>query len=145
MLDLTSDLMRGVMSVREQCPCGSGALYLACCMPLHHKQYVAVTAEALMRSRYSAFVFKLSEYLLESWHPSTRPCKDEVLFDSSETTKWLSLHLLKSEVMHPELAYVEFIAKYKVGGGRAQTLHEVSRFQREQGVWFYVDGTFPRQ
>ncbi|WP_459741119.1 YchJ family protein, partial [Pseudomonas aeruginosa] len=54
------------------CPCGSGAEYAGCCEPPHLGR-AAPTAEALMRSRFSAFALGLAPYLLATWHPSTRP------------------------------------------------------------------------
>ena len=55
------------------CPCGSGRAYAACCGRLHSGAENAASAETLMRSRYSAYVLKLEDYLLATWHPDTRP------------------------------------------------------------------------
>jgi SEC-C motif-containing protein len=115
------------------CYCGSGRTYTQCCAPLHLGQ-PAGNAEALMRSRYSAYVLGLDDYLLQSWHVSTRP----PVLDLSEPTKWLGLHVLRHEPRDDTQALVEFVARYKVNG-RAFRLHEVSRFVFEQGRWFYVD------
>lgn len=90
-----------------------------------------------MRSRYSAYVLALEDYLLASWHASTRPPSLELRADTQ--TKWLGLKVLR-HVADGDRAIVEFVARYKVGGGSAVRLHETSRFVREDGRWFYVDG-----
>ncbi len=86
-----------------------------------------------MRSRYSAYVLGLLDYLLATWHPSTAP-GDLAL----APVKWLGL-----EVRHAQTAgdagVVEFVARCR-DGGRAQRLHEISRFVRENGRWYYIDG-----
>jgi SEC-C motif-containing protein len=101
---------------------------------------MAPTAEALMRSRYSAFVLKLEPYLLASWYPSTRPATLDLATEPA--TQWLGLAITRHEQADETHALVEFVARYKVNG-RAHRLHEVSRFIREDGRWFYLDGEFP--
>ena len=88
-----------------------------------------------MRSRYSAFVLERADYLLATWHPSTRPATLE--FDPG--ARWLGLEVRTHHVTGPEAAEVEFVARYRVAG-RAVRLHERSRFVREAGRWYYVDG-----
>jgi len=90
-----------------------------------------------MRSRYSAYVLKLDAYLLSTWHASTRP-RHLDLGDGAVTTRWLGLEIKRHEPRGEDSAIVEFVARYKVGG-RAQRLHEVSRFVREDGRWYYLD------
>ena len=120
------------------CPCGSAAPYADCCGRYHagplHLQ--APTAEALMRSRYSAFVRGDAGYLLATWHPSTRPAAIEA---DPPGLKWLGLDVRRHEVQDADHATVEFVARSKLGG-RAHRLHETSHFVREDGRWFYVDG-----
>jgi len=87
-----------------------------------------------MRSRYSAFALGLDEYLLTTWHPSTRP--PSIALD--ERVRWLGLQV-RSQHEDGDRATVEFVARSKQGG-RATRLHETSRFVREGGRWFYVDG-----
>jgi len=120
------------------CPCQSGEHYEDCCGRYHagllHLQ--APTAEALMRSRYSAFVLDLTDYLLASWHASTRPARLEA---NESGLKWLGLEVRRHTVVDADHATVEFVARSKFAG-RAQRLHEISRFVRENGRWFYVDG-----
>lgn len=92
-----------------------------------------------MRSRYSAFVLRIAPYLLSTWHRTTRP--ESIDFDLKQ--KWLGLDVVRS-VTSEETAEVEFIARFRMGGGSAQRHHEVSRFVREDGRWLYVDGEIKR-
>lgn len=119
----------------EQCPCRSGLAYAACCSRWH-KGEPAPSAEALMRSRYTAFVRGDARYLLDSWHPSTRP--PAIVFDPRQ--KWLGLQIVAGETTADDAAEVEFIARYRIGIASAKRLHERSRFVREGERWLYVDG-----
>ena len=91
-----------------------------------------------MRSRYSAYVLGLIDYLLATWHPSAAPGELEL-----SPVKWLGL-----EVLHAQSAgdagVVEFVARLRDGSGRAQRMHETSRFVREGGRWYYIDGEMPQ-
>jgi SEC-C motif-containing protein len=91
-----------------------------------------------MRSRYSAFVLDLGDYLLATWHPSTRPAAIE---PNEPGLKWLGLEVRRHTVQDAGHATVEFVARSKLGG-RAQRLHETSRFVRDEtdGRWLYLDG-----
>jgi SEC-C motif-containing protein len=120
------------------CPCESGKLYSACCKPLHDGQ-PAPTAEALMRSRYTAYVLKLENYLLATWHPETRP--QALNLDEEPSIKWLGLEVKRAEA-EGDAAEVEFVACYRIGGGKAERLHEISRFKRMDNRWYYVTGSF---
>ena len=120
----------------RSCPCGSGRDYAQCCEPLHHGA-PAPDAEALMRSRYCAYALGLESYLIETWHPSTRP--DNVDLGGPQAPKWTGLEVRRHEVNDDGSASVEFVARYD-GGGR---LHEISRFVQEDGRWFYVTGVTP--
>jgi SEC-C motif-containing protein len=97
----------------------------------------APTAEALMRSRYTAYTQLREDYLLATWHPSTRPSALGLAEDLQ--TKWIGLDVKRHEQQDADHAIVEFVARHKVNG-RAQRLHEVSSFVREDGRWYYVDG-----
>ena len=88
-----------------------------------------------MRSRYSAYVLQLEDYLLSTWHASTRPATMD--FAAAPPPKWMGLDV-KAKTEKSDRATVEFIARYRIGG-RAQRLHEVSRFVREGDRWYYVD------
>lgn len=117
------------------CYCGSNKAYDNCCQP-YHRGLTAPTAEALMRSRYSAYALRLEEYLLRTWHPDTRP--DHLGLENDTQTKWLDLSVKRHEAEGPDFAIVEFIARYKLGG-KAGKLHETSRFLKICHEWFYVD------
>lgn len=121
------------------CHCGTGRDYAACC-GRYHAGAAAPDAEALMRSRYSAFVRGDADYLRVSWHPETRP--DELGLDApgAAKTTWLGLTVKSHRVTGPDTAEVEFVARYRVGGGSAVRMQELSRFARIDGRWFYVDG-----
>jgi SEC-C motif-containing protein len=121
------------------CPCGTGRDYAACC-GRYHAGEAAPDAEALMRSRYSAFVLGDAAYLRASWHPDTCPAELGLEAEGAPTTTWLGLTVKRHRVTGPDTAEVEFIARYRVGGGRAVRLHERSRFVRIDGRWLYVDG-----
>lgn len=118
----------------ESCPCGQGR-YERCCAPLH-RGVPAASAEALMRSRYSAFVLGDAGYLLRSWHHSTRPPALQI---DDPAPRWLGLEIRRCWEIAPDCAGVEFIARFRHAGGRAVRQHERSRFLREDGHWFYLD------
>lgn len=123
----------------DACPCDPSRRYRACCGRLHAGEAAADSAQALMRSRYSAYVLGDLEYLRASWHPDT--CPAELEFDPS--VRWLGLSVKSHRQEGEDAAIVEFIARYRLGGGSAVRLHEVSRFARVEGRWRYVDGEFP--
>ncbi len=119
------------------CSCGGGE-YAACCGH-YHQQLNAPDAASLMRSRYSAYVLQLEDYLLATWHSSTRPASLNLAADQS---KWLGLEVKKHVNESATRATVEFVARYKIAG-KAHRLHEISRFVFEENNWFYLDGEFP--
>ncbi|WP_338899156.1 YchJ family metal-binding protein [Streptomyces sp. TG1A-60] len=117
------------------CPCGLPEVYEACCGRCHSGAAAAPTAEALMRSRYSAFVVRDEAYLLRTWHTRTRPAG--VDFDT--TMRWTGLDILDTSdgsAFH-STGSVTFRASFRGG-----SLHERSRFERVDGAWVYVDGEF---
>ncbi|PNG20842.1 YchJ family protein [Streptomyces cahuitamycinicus] len=121
---------------RRSCPCGLPETYEACCGRYHSGASAAPTAEALMRSRYCAFVKGDAGYLLRTWHPRTRPGTLEL----DPGMKWTGLEILGTtggSAFH-NTATVEFRASYRGG-----SLHERSGFERVDGAWVYVDGEFP--
>ncbi|MEO8779555.1 MAG: YchJ family metal-binding protein [Rhodanobacter sp.] len=120
------------------CPCGNPAGYSACCEPLHDG-VVATTAEQLMRARYSAYVLKREDYLLASWHPDSRPATLHLAAQQPPPT-WLGLEVRRQQRVDEDHAIVEFVARYRLGGGRAQRQHETSRFVHVEGRWYYLDG-----
>ncbi len=121
----------------DGCPCGSGKPYAGCCARHLEGGEPAPTAEALMRSRYTAYTLGREDYLLATWHASTRPAALGLHEDVA--TRWLGLEVRRHAEPDAAHAIVEFVARYKVQG-RAHRLHETSRFVREDGQWLYVDG-----
>ena len=117
----------------RRCPCGTGLTYAECCGRLHDGTASAATAEQLMRSRYSAFAVGDPAYLLATWHPRTRPAG----LDLDPEVRWTGLEILATSggSMLATEGTVEFRASYR---GGAQ--HEDSRFLREGGRWYYLDG-----
>ena len=122
----------------KPCPCG-GADYTLCCGRFIDGGLLPITAEELMRSRYCAFTRNDETYLSATWSAATRPSPP--LTSPDDNAQWLGL-----EVRHHQTsgdnATVEFVARYRING-RAHRLHEVSRFERVEGRWYYLDGTFP--
>ncbi|OMH24724.1 hypothetical protein BKD30_07585 [Tersicoccus phoenicis] len=132
----TASRPAGSRPAARACPCGSGAGYTECCGPLHDGGS-APTAEALMRSRYSAYALGLDAYLRDSWHPSTRPLAIEL----DDGTQWRRLQIVDVDRggADDDVGVVEYRAGYRNPRGAA-VLHERSRFRRENGRWLYVDG-----
>lgn len=140
-----------VLGAAQVCPCGglpahTGRLtkalpYTECCGRfIDHWDTPAPDSEHLMRSRYSAFVLERADYLLVTWHASTRPAS----LDFAPRARWLGLEVLAfTSGPAPDTATVHFVARYRVAG-KAVRMTETSRFVREpvQGVarWFYVEG-----
>ncbi|KRG68469.1 YchJ family protein [Pseudoxanthomonas dokdonensis] len=124
------------VAVAKACPCGSGRHYADCCGPCHTGS-AAADAEQLMRSRYSAYVLADTDYLRATWDPGTCPAD---LDASTPATTWLGLSIRQHRVTGDDRADVEFIARYRIGGGRAVRIHELSHFVRRDGRWFYLDG-----
>jgi SEC-C motif-containing protein len=127
------------MTEPASCPCGSGAAYGACCGRYIDAGLRPDTAEQLMRSRYAAYVLVREDYLRRTWHVSTRP--DTLNLEPTRSGKWLGLEILRTEGggAKDTEGMVEFVARYKPSG-KAERLHESSRFVRDDGQWFYVDG-----
>ena len=121
------------------CPCGTGQAFNRCCQPLLNNDQPAASAVTLMRSRYSAYALGNKEYLLRTWHSSTRPTDIDL---SSHQQNWQRLKIIDTVAGQTGdvSGEVEFVAIYKVNG-RAERLHERSRFEREGQQWRYLDGT----
>lgn len=121
------------------CPCGRPATLADCC-----GRYLAGApapdAESLMRSRYTAYVLQDAPYLLATWHPDTRPASLDLKSDAP--TKWLGLSVKGHAQADDSHATVEFVARYKVGG-RGFRMHEISRFEKVDDRWYYLDGEQP--
>jgi SEC-C motif domain protein len=133
------------LSDSAECPCGNAKTYGTCCGLWHAGLQAtpprhAPTPEALMRSRYSAYVLCLGEYLLATWYGESSPGTIDF-----PPTKWLGLEV-KHSAMSGDAGIVEFVARYRDSTGRTGRLHETSRFIREglgnDARWFYIDGQF---
>ena len=122
----------------DECPCGNNLSYERCCARWHHgpERLQAPDAETLMRSRYSAFVHDELAYLLDTWHDTTRPASLE---PNPPGLKWLGLQVRRHIAQDDTRATVEFVARSRLDG-KASRLHETSRFIRQDGRWYYVDG-----
>ncbi|MFZ3087799.1 MAG: YchJ family metal-binding protein [Methylotenera sp.] len=129
------------------CPCESGKPYSKCC-EVYHLGTPAPTAEALMRSRYSAYALAtenpaLTKYLLQTWHPDTRP--ESLSLTGEDAIKWLGLQVKHHQKIDANNAIVEFVARYKYAsnlGAKAERLHETSRFKLIDNRWYYLDGDY---
>ncbi|TFB76400.1 hypothetical protein E3O06_03300 [Cryobacterium glaciale] len=120
----------------QRCPCLSGDAYSACCQRFHSGGALPSTAEWLMRSRYSAFACGDGQYLLDSWHPLTRP---EAL-ELDAAISWRRLDIVRTERggLLDKKGIVEFIAHYRENGSAGRQ-HEISRFLKTDHRWFYLD------
>ena len=137
----------GVNRTKTPCPCGSGEVYDLCCAPLHQGAQRAVTAEQLMRSRYTAYALSKVDYLIAT-HPTPHLSDQQRRKDlrsNCRQTRWLGLRIVSVEggdAMHLE-GIVRFEAIFSVAGKRS-VLRETSQFERRGGVpdgdWLYVKG-----
>lgn len=123
----------------DPCPCRRGSAqplsYADCCAALHQGQHLANDAEQLMRSRYSAFYLHLTDYLLQSWHPQTRPAH----LNGDDSPAWQRLQILHHEIINETQQKVHFRAFYLVQG-QLDWLEEISDFEQVDGRWFYHSG-----
>lgn len=117
-----------------RCPCGSGLAAEGCCLRYLRGEAAAPTAQALMRSRYTAFAVADADYLLATWHPDTRPQR----LDLDAGLRWtgLAIEQARGGLLDSD-GVVTFEARYD-DQGRAGVLRETSRFVREGGRWLYV-------
>lgn len=123
----------------EACPCGSGQQYTHCCLPFHTQQQKPITCEQLMRSRYSAFILRLGDYLFNTYHPDyIGNLTIEQL--SEKSLDWRSLQIISAESLEKS-GTVEFKAWY-MEEGQLHYHHERSNFLKENDQWLYCDGTF---
>ena len=129
------------MNSQNACPCQSSKTYEACCAS-YHRNNNAPTAETLMRSRYSAYVFSLVDYLVETTHPSNRAknLKDEIMLTCKEV-HWYGLEILSTWQggVNDKVGKVAFRASF-MQEDKLQFHQEHSRFKRFGKAWMYVDG-----
>lgn len=120
------------------CPCGSGKPFANCCEPYLRGSAQAPDAEALMRSRYTAYTLMDEPYLLATWHASTRPAALKLAEgDANAQPQWIGLKVKAHKVEDASHASVDFVARYRING-RAHKLEELSYFVKEQGRWYYL-------
>jgi SEC-C motif-containing protein len=125
------------------CPCGSGRPLADCCLPYIKNGVPAPTAEALMRSRYTAYTMAEIDYLVATHDTGPNDEVDRELTGRwARESEWLSLEVKGTEkgAATDDTGVVEFIARYKANGTE-QAHHERSRFRKKDGRWFYVDGS----
>lgn len=123
----------------KPCPCGgiqAKTPFGQCCEPYISGRELAPDAERLMRSRYSAYVHSNEHYLLNTWHPTTRPSTLDL---QDSPSQWIGLTVHEFHEIDADHQEVSFTAKYKENG-KAFKMHENSRFIKEDGKWFYFDG-----
>jgi SEC-C motif domain protein len=126
----------------ERCPCQSGLDYAECCGPAHRGERAPSTAEALMRSRYSAYATGEADYLLDTWDSATRPRELTLV----QGRRWVGLEILGKTGggLGETTATVEFAAHWRdaaepgENSGRRGVQRENSRFQRDGQRWFYT-------
>ncbi|CAH8282746.1 SEC-C motif-containing protein [Mariniflexile fucanivorans] len=122
------------------CYCGNLKTYAKCCEKAHKNIDEALTAEQLMRSRYSAFVLANGDYLMQSHHPSTRPIKEKKsIVEWAKSVQWIKLDVLETSKGKPEdtEGTVTFNA-YFYEHGNVSIIHEKSAFIKENNHWTYL-------
>ena len=125
------------------CPCGNNQTFDKCCGELLAGTRKAATAEQLMRSRYSAFVTQDADYLLATLAPEKASGFDPEQI-KADRCEWLCLEIITTNKggLLDQNGTVEFIARFR-DNGHDHALHEISRFERRNGNWLYIDGEFP--
>ncbi len=120
------------------CLCGSNIAYGECCQPFHTAQKIPTTAEALMRSRYTAYALRDGAYLQATWDITKRP---ESIDFSRETINWLHLEITETKKggIKDSKGQVTFKAFYSQDN-EEYVMNEISRFTKQGGRWFYLDG-----
>ena len=127
----------------NDCPCGSGAPYLECCGPVIDGSRPAETAEKMMRARYSAYVRAETDFLYDSTHPKHRKGYDHNgTREWAESSEWLGLEIIETSrgSEADSVGEVEFIARFREKGV-AREHHEMAHFKKEEGSWFFTEGS----
>jgi SEC-C motif-containing protein len=135
-------MLQDQSSTDQLCPCQSGKPFNFCCGPAINGSRPAKTAEALMRSRYSAFSVGAIDYLVDSTAPENRREEDhELLMEQTQITNWIELKILstKDGLASDITGEVTFEASFESPEGDG-LLRETSRFRKDDDRWFYVDG-----
>ncbi len=127
----------------NNCYCGNAKPYSECCKPIHNDHAQAHTPEQLMRARYSAHVLGLVDFVVDTYHPSRNAENDRAAIADSINSDWCRLEVINSaNGTTANEGFVHFKA-YLTDQGKELYLEERSRFVREDGLWFYIDGEFP--
>lgn len=124
------------------CPCGSGSTFETCCQPIINGTKNAPTAEALMRSRYTAFTLAEVDYLMKSWASETRILSEkESIRNWAKSVKWVKLKIMATQegLENDQKGYVAFQAYFR-DKGKLNQIQEKSYFEKREGVWVYVNG-----
>ncbi|PIS11892.1 MAG: zinc chelation protein SecC [Bdellovibrio sp. CG10_big_fil_rev_8_21_14_0_10_47_8] len=122
------------------CPCGSGTEFNKCCEPFLKEEELPPTPEALMRSRYTAYCLKNHDYLVETTDPQIRSEVNHTANrEWAEAVEFTGLEILASSA-EKNKGMVEFRAKFKDAEGQDQEHHELSKFRKQAGVWYFRDG-----
>ena len=125
------------------CPCGSTKEYRHCCEPIHIDHRAAQTPEQLMRSRYTAHVMGLVNFVIDTYHPSCLAGEQREQIEESVESEWSHLEVVSTELgKDKDEGYVTFKAYFQ-DNGNTLCLEEKSRFIRENQFWYYIDGVFP--
>ena len=130
-----------------KCPCGSDLELAKCCEPFLTGKAVPETAEQTMRARYTAYTRADIPFLLDTVHPSKRESTDEASARRWATgSEWLGLQIVSTDEGGPKdkEGLVEFIARFRDRKGELHTHHEVSKFLKEDGRWYFFDGHAPQ-
>lgn len=125
--------------MKQLCPCGSNETYQNCCQPYHLGTFWPRTAEALMRSRYSAFALQNAQYLLKTWAKTTRP--GQLSFEKGLIWQGLEIVEVVKGQIKDKRGQVHFKASYRLASNEFGILEELSQFKKDSaGHWVYVDG-----
>lgn len=132
-----------VNAAEQLCPCGSQQRYKQCCKPLHDDQ-PAPTPERLMRSRYSAYVLGLIDYLVATTLPAQQAQLDrQAMAQWSRESRWLGLTIEQADPPAGDRGQVAFIARWADPDASEHSHRECSDFVRKSGRWFFVDPNHP--
>ena len=132
--------LTNAVNPQSPCPCGSQRLLADCCLPFITRQQTAPTAEALMRSRYTAHVLLVIDYLWVTWdHQQRQYSTQDEIRKWAESCEWLRLEILSTSagLSNDEEGIVTFIASYRQDG-KTQQHHEISLFKKRDNRWLYV-------
>lgn len=127
------------------CYCGNSASYEQCCKPIHDNHSLAIHPEQLMRARYSAHVLGLVDFVIATYHPSCQAELQRTEIEQSINSHWCGLEVVEAQSgSHADEGFVHFKA-YCTQDNQQFYLEERSRFIKQDGLWFYIDGQFPEQ